>query len=475
MRRLTLAIRNSSNDAPHLLKGIGLLAAMALIVTNAVGTGVFLKARVMICNVGTPKMVLLAYAVAGLYVLAGALIYAELSTLMPRSGGAYNYIGAVYGRVSAFLYGWMETFIDGAGSMAALAIVFIIFFNDLLGGTLSSGVSSLLVAVTLVFVTALNLASVRANGSLMTVVTGLKVVLLIGIAGCAFFFGDGSWANYASSSAGGTCEGVPAGARAGLAGFGAAIVAAMWSYSGATAVIVVAEEVKDPTRTLPRALFSSALILIGLYVLVNAAYFFALPADTVSSISESSSVAGAVVARVVGAAASTLMAAGLMLSSFGALHSTVLHMARFPFAMARDRLLPSIFATVSRNSHVPTHAVLLLGACAIAFAISGTFDVLTDMIIFAILIFDFMAVAGVFVLRRRVPATSRGYRAWGYPFLQVVYLLGTACLTLNTLVAMPGRSLAGLGLIALGLPVYAHYARDWPPSRLEDWLDHDDS
>jgi APA family basic amino acid/polyamine antiporter len=405
--------------------------------------------------------------------LAGALIYAELSTLMPRSGGAYNYIGAVYGRVWAFLYGWMETFIDGAAAMAALAIVFVIFFNDLLGSTLSSGVSALLVAVTLVFVTALNLASVRANASLMTVVTGLKIVLLIGIAGCAFFFGDGSWANYASSSAGGTCEGVPAGARAGLAGFGAAIVAAMWSYSGATAVIVVAEEVKDPTRTLPRSLFSSALILIGLYVVVNAAYFFALPAHTVASISESSSVAGAVIARVVGAAASTLMAAGLMLSSFGSLHSTVLHMARFPFAMARDRLLPSIFATVSRNSRVPTHAVLLLGVCAIAFAISGTFDVLTDMIIFAVLIFDFMAVAGVFVLRKRVPATTRSYRAWGYPFLQVVYLLGIAWLTLNTLLAMPGRSLAGLGLIALGLPVYAYYARGRPPSRMEDWLDND--
>jgi APA family basic amino acid/polyamine antiporter len=429
----------------------------------------------MICNVGSPETVLLASAVAGLSVLAGALIYAELSTLMPRSGGAYNYIGAVYGRVWAFLYGWMETFIDGAASMAALAIVFVIFFNDLLGGTLSSGASTLLVAATLVFVTVLNLASVKANGTLMTVITVLKVVLLLGIAGCAFFFGDGSWANYATSSAGGTCEGVPAGARAGLAGFGAAILAAMWSYSGATAVIVVAEEVKDPARTLPLALFSSALVLIGLYVIVNAAYFFALPADAVASVSESSSVAGAVIARVVGAAASTLMAAGLMLSTFGALHSTVLHMARFPFAMARDKLLPSIFATVSRNAHAPTYAVLLLGVCAIAFALSGTFDMLTDMIIFSVLIFDFMAVAGVFVLRRRIPATSRSYRAWGYPFLQVAYLLGIACLTLNTLFAMPGRSLMGLGLIALGLPVYAYYARGRPPSRMEDWIDRDDN
>ncbi len=470
-----MAIPNDSNDAPHLLRGIGLVAAIALTITNTIGTGVFLKARVMICNVGTPEMVLLAYAVAGLFVLAGALIYAELSTMMPRSGGAYNYIGAAYGRLWAFLYGWMETFIEGAAGMAALAIVFVIFFNDLLGGTLSSGASTLLVLATLVFVTALNLASVRVNKSLATVVTGLKVALLIGIAGCAFFFGDGSWANYALSGADGTCEGVPADARMGLAGFGAAIIAAMWSYSGAITIIVIAEEVRDPARTLPRALFSSALTLIGLYVLVNAAYFYALSPDTVASISESSSVAGTVIARVVGAGASTLMAAGLMVSSFGALHCTVLEMARFPFAMARDRLLPALFATVSRNSHVPTHAVLLLGVCSIAFAISGTFDVLTDMIIFSVLIFDFMAVAAVLILRKRAPAMPRPYRTWGYPFLPVVYLLATAWLTLNTLLAMPGRSLAGLGLIALGLPVYAYYARGRPPSRVEDWLDNDET
>ena len=469
-----MAIPNHSNDAPHLLRGIGLVAAIALSVTSAIGTGVFLKARVMICNVGTPEMVLLAYAVAGLFVMAGAFIYAELSTLMPRSGGAYNYIGAAYGRFWAFLYGWMETLIDGAGSMAALAIVFVIFFNDLLGGILSSGASGLLVAATLVFVTALNLASVRANGSVAIIVAGLKVALLIGIAGCAFFFGDGSWANYALSGADGTCEGVPAEARMGIAGFGAAIIAAMWSYSGATTIIVVAEEVRDPARILPRALFSSALILIGLYVLINAAYFYALPPDTVASIPESSSVAGAAIARVVGAGASTLMAAGLMLSSFGALHSAVLSMARFPFAMARDGLFPSVFATVSRNSHVPTYAVLLLGVCAIAFAISGTFDVLTDMIVFSILIFEIMAVGAVFVLRKRVPATAHPYRAWGYPFVPVVYLLGIVWLTLNTLFALPGRSLAGLGLIALGIPVYAYYARGRPPSRLDDWLDHDE-
>lgn len=473
MRGFTLAIPGNSNDAPQLLKGIGLVMAVALTVTNTIGTGVFLKARFMICNVSTPEMVLLAYVVAGLFMLAGAFIYAELGTLMPRSGGPYNYIGAAYGRVWAFLYGWMETFIDGAGGIAALAIVFVIFFNDLLGDTLSSGVSAVLTVATLVFVTVLNLASVRANGSLATVVTVLKVALLVAIAGCAFFFGDGSWANYALSGADGTCEVVPMGARMGIAGFGAAIIAALWSYSGAMVIITVAEEVRNPARTLPRTLFSSVLVLIGLYVTINAAYFYALSPETVASIPESSSVAGVVIARVVGAGATTLLAAGLMLSTWGALHSTVLTMARVPFAMARDGLLSSVFAKVSPKSHVPIHAVLLLGVFAIAFALSGTFDILTDMVVFAILVFEILAVAAIFVLRKRIPATPRTYRAWGYPFLPVAYLLATVALTLNTLWALPGRSLVGLGLIALGLPVYAYYARGRPASKLEDWLGDD--
>ena len=280
----------------------------------------------------------------------------------------------------------------------------------------------------------------------MTVVTGLKVALLFAIAGCAFFFGDGSWSNYALSGAGGTCEGVPAEARMGLAGFGAAIIAALWSYSGSMAIIVVAEEVRNPARTLPRALISGTLILIGLYLLVNAAYFFALPPDTVASIPESSSVAGAVIARVVGAGASTLMAAGLMLSSFGSLHSTVLQMARVPFAMARDGLLPSVFATVSRNARAPTHAVLLLGVCALAFAFSGSFDVLTDMIVFSILLFEIMAVAAICSFcandypRRQAPI-ARGVIL----SCRRSYLLAIVWLTLNTLCGPAWAVAGGLG------------------------------
>ncbi len=453
-----------------LLRGLTLIPATALIVTTVIGTGVFVKARVMVCNVGTPWMVLLAYLVAGVLTLGGALTFAELGAMMPRSGGQYNFIGAAFGRVWAFLFGWMETLVDGSASVAAIAIVFIIFLNDLLGGTLSPLQIQLLTVGTILVVTLLTLASMHTNGLLATVVTALKVLLVAGIGVAAFLFSDGSWSHYSASAASGACEGVATGARFGVAGFGAAVVGALWSYNGWANVSFVAEEVREPGRTLPRALIGGSVLTIGLYLLINAGYFYALEPLLVANLPEGSSVAGLVLARLLGAGGASLLTVAMMLSSFGALHSTSLAVARMPFAMARDGLLPRIFAMISPRARVPTHAVLLVGACAIGFAFSGTFDILTDLIVFVLLLFNGLAVAAVYVLRRTLPNAARPYRVWGYPLVPALFLLATACLMINTLLATPGRALAGLGIVALGLPIYAYYARRLPPSRPEDWL-----
>ena len=453
-----------------LVRGLTLIPATALIVTNVIGTGVFVKARVMTCNVGTPWMVLLAYLFAGILTLVGALTFAELSAMMPRSGGQYNFIGAAFGRVWAFLYGWMETLLDGAASIAAVAIVFVIFLNDLLGGTLSSLQVQLLTVGTIVAVTLLTLASMHTNGMLATVITALKVALVAGIGVAAFLFSDGSWAHFAASGAGGACEGVSAGARLGVTGFGAAVIGALWGYNGWADISFVAEEVRNPERTVPRALIGGSVLIIGLYLLVNAGYFYALEPKTVANVPEASSVAGVVMSRMLGAGGASLLTIGMMLSTFGALHSLSLSVARLPFAMARDGLLPRTFATISPRARVPSHAILLLGACAIGFAFSGAFDVLTDLIVFMLLLFNGLAVASVYVLRRTLPDAARPYRVWGYPVVPMLFLLATVYLMINTLLATPGRALAGIGIVALGLPLYAYYARRLPPSRPQDWL-----
>jgi APA family basic amino acid/polyamine antiporter len=453
-----------------LVRGLTLIPATALIVTQVIGSGVFFKARVMTCNVGTPWMVLLAYLVAGILTLGGALTFAELSAMMPRSGGQYNFIGAAFGRVWAFLYGWMETLLDGAASVAAIAIAFIIFMNDLLGGTLTSTQVQLLTVATIVAVTVLTLASMHTNGLVASVITGLKVLLIAGVGIAAFVFSDGSWAHFTANGAAGACEGVSTSARLGATGFGAAVIGALWSYNGWATGCFVAEEVREPERTLPRALVGGSVLIIGLYLLVNAGYFYALSPLAVSNLPEASSVAGPVMVRTLGAGGAALLTLGMMLSTFGSLHSLSLTVARVPFAMARDGLLPTTFAKISTRSRVPTNAVLLLGACSVAFAFSGAFDVLTDLIVFMLLLFNGLAVAAVYVLRRTLPNAVRPYRVWGYPVVPALFLVGTVYLMINTLIATPGRALAGLGIVGLGLPLYAYYARRLPPSRPEDWL-----
>ena len=218
----------SATSSEPLARTLTLVPAAALIVTNVIGTGVFFKARVMTCNVGTPWMVLVAYAAAGIFTLAGALTFAELSAMMPRSGGHYNYIGAAFGRLWAFLYGWMETLLDGAASIAAIAMGFVIFLNDALAGPLSPMNIKLLTVSTIALVILLNLASIHANGIIATIVTFLKVVFVGGIAVVAFVFSDGHWTNFLASGGAGSCAGVDPGARLGVAGFGAAIVSALW-------------------------------------------------------------------------------------------------------------------------------------------------------------------------------------------------------------------------------------------------------
>jgi basic amino acid/polyamine antiporter, APA family len=230
------------------------------------------------------------------------------------------------------------------------------------------------------------------------------------------------------------------------------VVGALWGYNGWADISFVAEEVRELGRTLPRALIGGSVLIGGLYLLVNAGYFYALESLTVTSVPEASSVASLVTVRMLGAGGASLLAVGTMLSAFGALHSLSLAVARIPFAMARDGLLPFTFATISPRARVPRHAILLLGSCAIGFVFSGAFDLLTDLIVFMLLLFNGLAVASVYVLRRKLPDAPRPYRVWGYPVVPALFLLATAYLMINTPVVTPGRALAGLGIVVLGLP-----------------------
>ena len=277
----------------NVIRGLGLVAAASIVVGNMVGANVFLKARVMTCNVETPAMVIAVWVVTGFLTLAGALTLAELATMMPEA----------YGERWGFLYGWME-FVVGTVSIATGGIAFGIFLNVVAGGAFSgnvfafhfsrvrvslSGAQAIAVAI-IGIVMLVNCAAVSLGGRVATVLTVMKIALVAGIGIGAFVLASGDWSNFALSGAGGTCAGVAESARGGFAGFGAAMLGALAAYNGWQGIVMLAGEVKDPSRNLPRAIIGGVLTVIALYLFVNTAYFYVLTPGEIASVTSTSSV-----------------------------------------------------------------------------------------------------------------------------------------------------------------------------------------
>lgn len=486
----------NSIDKTGLIRGLGLLAAISIILGNVIGTGVFLKARVMTCNVGSPTWVIVVWIAAGLLSLAGALTYAELSAMKPEAGGEYVFLRDAYGRIWSFLYGWMQIFIAKTGSQAAVAVTFAIGLNDFLGGKLkqtlvqqdvfgySFELTSLqLIAVMMIVIfTTINCASVILTGNIATVLTFVKIALIafVGIGAFVWVTG-GTFAHFSMTEAGGACEGVADSVRYGsasysfAAGFGAAMLGALWGYDGWNNLTLVAGEVKNPGRNIPIALIGGTSLIILLYVFVHFAYFYVLDPTAIATVSKDSSVAKTVVSQFFGGDAKTfavgvgvaLFTVGLMLSSIGTLHTSILTGARVPYAMAQDGLM---FQTLGKLSatRVPVGALLVQGFWACVLALSGSFDTITDYVIFGSWIFYALVTTSVFVFRKKFPDAERPYKAFGYPIVPILFLLVAGWLLINTIVTSPLQSFAGIFLIALGLPVYYYLTRVNRPKQREE-------
>ena len=462
----------------ELVRGLGPIAAISINVGNIIGTGI-LKARVMTCNVGTPTRVILVWVAAGLLALAGALTYAELTTMRPHAGAEYVITKDAYGRVWGFLNGWSQFLISRTASAAALAVGFAIFMNDLLRGGLDVvyftvpipvfgieipfGHIQVVALITLAVTTLINCAAVGATGHVASFVTILKVTVVLGVGIAAFFYQDGTFAHMGMANVGGTCEDVAV-TGGGFAGFAAAMLGALWAYDGWNNVSYMAGEVKHPERNLPLALIASMLIIIALYVIVNVSYYYVMNPTDVASISATSSVAAESIGRVLGPVAVTLMAGVMMLSSWGSLRS-ILGTARIPYAMARDGVFFQSLARISQKTRVPIIALIVQGVWAGVLAVSGKFDQLTDLAIFAFWLFYGMVTASVFVFRRREPDVARPYRTWGYPVVPAVFVLVTIYLIVFTIYNAPFLSFLGLLVIAAGLPVYFYFSKKNPEQR----------
>ncbi|MBK8466997.1 MAG: amino acid permease [Chloracidobacterium sp.] len=476
---------NSENDTKQtLIRGLGLIAAISIIIGNVIGTGVFLKSRVMTCNMGDPQWVILAWVAAGLLSLAGALTYAELTAMRPVASAQNVLLEEAYGKPASFLFGWMQILIARPGSQAAAAMAFAIGMNDFLDNKLAASIASFPIAGTtfelttlqlvavmvIVIFTTLNCASVMLTGRIATALTFVKMALILFVGIGAFVLVSGNFGHFSLLNSGGTCEGVDEAVKIGsssytfLAGFAAAMLGALWAYDGWDNLTFVAGEVKDPKRNIPLAIIGSMFLVIVLYVIAQIAYFYVLDPTTIASVSKNSSVAKAVVgmffggnaASIATGAAVAFFTVGLMLSSLGTLHTSLLAAGRIPYRMAREGMMFPIFGRLSVN-HVPVTSVLFIGLLACVLALIGSFDALTDYVVFAMWIFYALITGSVFIYRRKFPDLERPYKAWGYPVVPAVFILVALWLLYRTVIDAPGKALTGLAIILLGLPVYYYF------------------
>lgn len=434
---------------PRLLRGLSLTDASALVVGTIIGTGIFLKAAVMSQMLGSPWLVLGAWIVAGLLSLAGALTYAEIGCLFPKAGGEYVYLREAYGDLPAFLYGWMRFWIAGPGSVAAFAVGAATFFSGVVPMDSLETRTNLAVGL-IIFFAGLSLLSVSLGGKILTVITSIKVFLIMSVPLGVLFFSSTAQLSHLNTS---TEVGFTWGA------FGTAMVAALWAFDGWNNLPMMAGEIHKPEENVPRALIIGTLVVLLIYGSVNFSYFYALPVSDIVSASsklhpQAPPVAAKVVESFLGSSGVFLFSALLVVSALGAMFGSVMSHARVPYALAKDGLFPKFLGEVSSTTHVPYAAIIIEAVMAILLALSGSFDQLTDYVVFASWIFYALVAFSVFVFRKKIPHEPRAYKALGYPVIPIIFILVAVLLVINTLIQSPRESLFGLLFIVAGVPVY---------------------
>lgn len=454
-------------------RSLGLLDAVMIVSGSMIGSGIFIVSSGMARELGSSGWIMVAWLVAGLLTVLAALSYGELSGMMPKAGGQYVYIQRAFGRLTAFLYGWTVFSVIQTGVIAAVGVAFAkfsaVFFpaispeNVLLdAGLFRINAAQIFAIGSIVLLTWLNSRGVKNGKWLQLIFTLAKIVALLalivlglwkGLGSAAFQFNFSDMWNAHRTIFDGAGENIiPLSGMALVSALGVAMVGSLFSSDAWNNVTFIAGEIKEPQRNIPLSLFLGTLIVTALYVLANMAYLALLPMHEIQT-AEADRVGTAAARVIFGDAAVFLMAGLIMVSTFGCNNGLILAGGRLFYAMANDGLFFKKAAQLNQNQ-VPGYALWIQCIWASVLCLSGRYGDLLEYTTFASLLFYIVTIAGLFVLRRREPDAERPYRAFGYPVLPVVYILAAAAFCLNLLISSPVFTLAGLGIVLLGLPVY---------------------
>ena len=462
----------------ELVRGLGAWASTAIVVGTMIGTGIFLKPAEMAREGRTVSIVFAAWIVGGILSIFGALSFAEMGAAIPEAGGEYAYLRRAFGPAWGFLFGWMHSIVGRPSSLASISAGLMRFLSFLIPAvaapmfTIHIAIPGLtswikpydfvftraqpLAVLWIAFMTSINYLGVRLGGAVQVFLTAIKVAsvaIVIGVAFSAPAAGphapDPFWPAAADST------GMI------LAAFLATLAAALWAYDGWEDLNLVGSEVVNPEKNFPRALVGGVCFVALIYLLFSAACLKVLP---FSSVASSSHIASDVVEHVAGRGAAAWITVAMAISALGSMNSSVLSGARVPYAMARDGIFFKIADGIHPRYRTPGRALIFQGVLAGVMALSGTFEELTNLFIFAGWIFYGFAVVALFRLRSTEPNLPRPYRCWGYPWVPGIFVLGALALTVNIWIARPGRSSIGLLIILAGYPFYKRWAAKAPPS-----------
>jgi APA family basic amino acid/polyamine antiporter len=431
-----------------LARVLGLGDLIGIVVGSVIGAGIFLVPASIATALPSPALVLAVWMVGALLSFFGALCVAELGALFPRAGGIYVYLREAYGPLPAFLYGWTLFLVVDSGTIAALAAAFASKYLPHFVTLSPLSTNVVLVAFVAVLV-AVNVAGVRAGANLQNALTAIKVLAIVAVVVAVFVFAEGDARNYSTPA--------PEPFSAGLVSrFGVALIACLWAYKGWETATFTTGELRRPQRSLFLGLAIGSLSVAALYLLANLAYLFVLPT---SAIATTPRIAAEALTLAIGPAAGSLVAALILLSIMGSANASLLASPRVTFAMAGDGLFFRQLHKVHPRLGTPYVAIAALGVWSALLALTGTFEELLAYVIFGQWLFLALTAGAVVVLRRRRPDLERPVRVWGYPFTPVLFMLVALAITVSSVLAEPRKAVFGLGLAALGVPVYLFWRR----------------
>lgn len=445
----------------NLVKGLGLFGAVSVAAGTMIGTAIFVVPSRMLHLVGSPWMVILVWTFAGILSLFGALGYAELGAAIPKVGGEYVYLHRAYSPLAGFLFGWTTFIIAKPASIAAIATAFVLYLSYFFQGlnhviwqmaipmgsrpwTVQLTGLQLGAAVMITLLSVINVFGVRKAGAVQTFFTACKLGVIAILILLGLTLGHGSFSNFSAASGSSGHGGI-------VAAFGVATVSALYAYDGWNNLSMVAGEVENPQRNIPRALIYGTVLVIAVYVLANLAYFYVLAPGQATT---TQTIAADTARQILGRWGGAFIAVGVMISAFATLNGSILTGARVPYATACDGLLPRALGRLHPRYRTPTVSIVAQAIIASAFALSGTYDALYTKVIFSEFLFYASVTAGIFVLRIREPGLERPYRTWGYPAIPAIFVTLSALLLVNTFIEQRADSLWGLLLVGAGIPAY---------------------